>query len=106
MLPLTFRVGFSVDALSLSGVDSETSKLNLAIEAAKPRDYSERIHLGAEYWYRDLLALRAGYRFNYDTEGLTLGFAIKYNVFELGYSFVNYDSRLGNVSRFGLMYNM
>ena len=105
-LPLTFRVGFSADALSLFGVDTESSKLNLAIELAKPIDYSERTHLGAEYWYKDFLALRAGYKFNYDTEGLTAGFGVKYSGFEFRYSFVNHGSLLGSVNRFGLLFNM
>ncbi len=105
-LPLTFRVGFSAEALSLAGYQSDISKLKIAIEAVKPIDFSERIHLGAEYLYDGFLALRGGYRFNYDTEGLTLGFGINYEGFELRYSFVSQGALLGSVNRFGLLFNM
>ena len=47
--------------------------LLVSIDAIHPRDYTERINLGAEYVLMDMIALRAGYRFNYDEEGLTAG---------------------------------
>ncbi len=99
MLPLTFRVGFAGDILSLTGIESETSRLDLVIEATKPRDFSERVHLGSEYWYRNTFALRGGYRFNYDSEGLTLGLGVKMQSFEIGYSYADFGDHLGNVSR-------
>ena len=38
----------------------ESQSLVLAIDAVHPRDYTERIHVGGEYWYMDMIALRAG----------------------------------------------
>ncbi|MCF6349377.1 MAG: PorV/PorQ family protein [Flavobacteriaceae bacterium] len=104
ILPLTFRVGFSGDILSLSGLASGTNKIILAVEAVKPIDYSERIHLGMEYLYNDMIALRAGYRFNYDSENITLGFSVKYMGFDIGYSFANFTNNFGSVNRFDLQY--
>lgn len=70
-LPLLFRVGLAWDAYS-----SGTHTLLLSTDAAHPNDNSEYVNMGAEYRFRDLLALRMGYRnlFEEDGEqGLTFG---------------------------------
>jgi hypothetical protein len=99
MLPLTFRVGFSADVTSFAGIVSEHSKVNLVLEGAKPRDFSERVHMGLEYNYSDLIALRGGYRFNYDEGGLTFGVGLGVKTFDVGFSYADFGSMLGNVSR-------
>ena len=43
-----------------------------------PPDNSEKLNLGAEYGFHDYLFLRGGYKLNYDTEGLTAGFGVKF----------------------------
>lgn len=70
-LPLTFKVSFAMDALDLLG--EHKNSLLIALDAVHPRDYTERIHLGGEYLLMDMFAFRAGYKFNYDEEGLTAG---------------------------------
>jgi hypothetical protein len=99
MLPLTFRVGFSADVTSLAGISSDHSKVNLVLEGAKPRDFSERVHAGLEYKYGSLIALRGGYRFNYDEGGLTFGVGLGIKTFDVGFSYADFGSMLGNVSR-------
>lgn len=78
-LPMTFRIGFAMDLFDLVG-GSSTQSLLLDIDALHPRDYTERVHIGAEYLFHDLLAIRAGYKTNYDVESLSLGFGLKYAV--------------------------
>ncbi|MFC1620209.1 PorV/PorQ family protein [Candidatus Neomarinimicrobiota bacterium] len=103
-LPLIFRIGFSVDFISLFGMESSTHQATFAFEGANPRDYSERIHAGVEYWYQDLIALRAGYKFNYDNEDLSYGAAIKLAGISLGYAHSAFGSILGVVDRFSIHY--
>lgn len=61
---------------------------------------------GAEYWLRDALALRGGYKFGYDTSnlgtevGLSLGFGIKVAGLGVDYAYLPFGD-LGNVHRFG-----
>jgi len=47
-------------------------------------------HIGAEYWYSDLIALRAGYW--HDVEGKvkpwTFGFGIRYSLYELDFGYI------------------
>lgn len=71
-LPLTFRIGFAADVLDF--FDVSNSSLTLAVDALHPRDYTERLHIGAEYWYLDTFAIRGGYKVNYDEESFSLGF--------------------------------
>ncbi len=71
-LPLTFTLGFAVDLFEVIGLDGGNSLL-LAVDALHPRDYSERIHVGAEFGFMNMAFIRAGYKFNYDIESLSLG---------------------------------
>ncbi len=70
-LPLLFRFGLSWDAVLLAD-----HTITFQSDAAHPNDNSEYVNLGAEYDFRDLIALRVGYRnlFEEDGEqGLTFG---------------------------------
>jgi len=71
-LPLLFTMGFAVDLFEVMGMDGGNSLL-LAFDALHPRDYTERIHVGAEFTFMDLVSVRAGYKLNYDIESLSLG---------------------------------
>lgn len=96
-LPLTFRIGFAMDVLDLLGDHANT--LLFAVDAIHPRDYTERINLGAEYMFMDMFAFRLGYRFNYDLEGLTAGFGAKLNV---GPSSIRIDYAYSDMGVFGM----
>lgn len=106
-LPLTFALGFAMDVLDLMG-DHE-NQLLVSLDATHPRDYSERIHLGAEYLFMDMIALRGGYKFNYDNEGLTAGVGFQKDVgglfLNIGYSYSEseYFDAVSRVS-FGLAF--
>ncbi len=70
-LPLIFRLGLSWDAISTAD-----HRIVLMTDAAHPNDNAEYMSVGAEYSFRDLIALRSGYRnlFEPDGEqGLTFG---------------------------------
>jgi len=76
-LPLTFKVGAAMDILPMFGMVLPGSSFLVSFDAIHPRDYTERIHLGGEFWFKNMLAVRAGHKFNYDEEGLTFGVGIK-----------------------------
>ncbi|MFN5402184.1 MAG: hypothetical protein ACK5AS_08725, partial [Bacteroidota bacterium] len=67
----------------------------------------------AEYWYKNLLAIRAGYfnesRFKGNRRYLTAGLGIKYNVFGLNFSYLiptsNQRNPLDNTLRFSLVFD-
>lgn len=59
--------------------------------------------LGAEYWFFDMVALRAGLKAGHTLQP-SAGAGIKYKNFELNYAFVNYDE-LGATHRFSLLFS-
>jgi long-subunit fatty acid transport protein len=102
-LPLTFKIGAAMNIMDFMG--EFKNPLLISIDALHPRDYTERIHVGGEYWYNDMIALRAGYKFNYDEEGLAAGIGFKYGVSGLDFKLDYAYSDLGifeTVSRFSL----
>ncbi len=105
-VPLLFRFGVGADlvgpqALVLSR--NNGYRLGVVCDIFHPNDYDQQIHLGAEYDVRSVLALRAGYKFNYDFHGLTLGVGFKYRVdgldVKLDWSYGAMGVYLGNVQR-------
>ena len=71
-LPINFKFGGAINLL-----ESPDHLLTLAAEGSHPSDNLEKYNGGVEYVYRDMVSLRAGGRFNYDADGLTLGGGIK-----------------------------
>jgi hypothetical protein len=97
-LPLTFKFGVAMDITNLWS-DDKQHVLTVGIDAVHPRDYSERMHFGAEYSYQNMIFLRGGYKTNYDEQDLSLGGGVHYTFGEitlgLDYSYVmftNFDA--------------
>lgn len=76
--PLTFTIGAAFDFLDMFSMEDQ--ELLMSIDMIHPRDYTERVHFGAEYIFMDVFSLRAGYKSNYDNEGLTFGAGLNYEV--------------------------
>ena len=72
-LPLTFRIGLSMDVLDLFDVNKDAHSLLLAVDAEHPRDYQEQIRVGAEYTFFKTISFRAGYVSSTNEEGVSLG---------------------------------
>jgi len=104
-LPLTYRVGISADMLGLVGKSSQMHQWTLAFEGVNPRDYTERVHLGTEYWFNGFIALRGGYKFNYDEESISLGAGIRYSGIEVSYAYSDFGDILGSINRFSAHVN-
>jgi hypothetical protein len=62
-------------------------KVLLAADIALPNDGNAKAHLGAELKLVPELALRGGYRVNYDSQGLTAGAGFVYDVVGLDYAY-------------------
>jgi len=101
-IPLLLRIGIAMNVLSLFS-DMEGQSLEMAVEASRPNDYSERINVGCEYGFQDLFYVRAGYRFNYDEGDLSIGFGFSPTVTNLNlrfdYAYTDYGDILGAVHR-------
>ena len=62
-MPLMFQVGISYDLFE----DLPNHKLMLAIDAVHPNDSSERLNLGMQYGFMDILFLRGGLYSNHNS---------------------------------------
>ncbi|MDP2873346.1 MAG: PorV/PorQ family protein [Bacillota bacterium] len=107
-VPLLFRFGIAAnvigaDALLLTMGDN---RLGVAFDLFQPNDYAQQAHLGVEYEFANSFALRGGYKFYYDYEGLTFGGGIKHTFgsvkLSLDYSYGSIGTYLGNVQRISI----
>lgn len=103
--PLALRLGSSVDLIGAEGLmmgDSD-NRLTLAYDIFQPNDYAQQMHFGLEYEFADLIALRAGYKSNYDNERWTYGGGLHSSVIgyrlAVDYSYAGMGTYLGNVHR-------
>jgi hypothetical protein len=67
-LPINFRFGGAINI-----IEHADHTLTLAAEGSHPSDNLEKYNTGLEYTFKEMFSLRAGSRFNYDSDGLTFG---------------------------------
>jgi len=96
--PFQFRVGVSYR------YDDERIRgsILVASDAVFPNDSDAKLHLGAEYGYRDFLFIRLGYKSNYYVQGATLGVGVVYDRLRFDYAYMPMQLELGNVHRFSI----
>jgi hypothetical protein len=108
-VPLMFRFGIGADIIGPEGLllaGSKDSRLRVAYDIFHPNDYAQQMHVGVEYEFADLFALRGGYKFNYDFDGLTLGGGLKHSIegirLAVDYSYGAMGIYLGHIQRISL----
>ncbi len=108
-VPLMFRFGIGADLIGLNGLMAtgrENNRLSAAIDLFHPNDYAQQVHFGMEYVFAETIALRGGYKFNYDYDGITLGAGVNHSMGSVGlsvdYSYGTMGTYLGNVQRLSL----
>jgi hypothetical protein len=102
-LPLTFKVGLDVDAFELLAPQlSETGSLLVQLERSHHRDSPEKMDLGLEYTFQNMLSVRAGSGFNYDENDLGFGVGLNVSKLRVDYAYNSYGDVLGAVHRISL----
>lgn len=108
-LPLTFKIGVSMNVLDLVSDPSSDQSLLLLFDAEHPRDYPEQIRVGAEYKLLGIFALRAGYVTPSDVQNFTFGFGARQSFLgstvALDFSYTKYQY-LKNIYRFTLQFSL
>jgi len=106
--PLLFRVGVAADLAGPNSLllENEDNRLGVAFDLFQPNDFDIQAHTGIEYEYAHTVALRMGYKYNYDSEGFTAGAGfyqtignVKYSV---DYSYGAIGNYLGSAHRLSL----
>lgn len=96
-------------------INSWVSSLNDAPGGFGEEMKEFQVSAGAEYWYNNQFAVRAGYFYEDKTKGnrkyFAVGFGLKYNVFGLNFSYIVpsgsgiNQNPLSNTLRFGLVFD-
>lgn len=86
-LPLTFEIGFSINAVDIMNIDAEKHSILVSVDAVHPRDYSEKINLGIEYKFMNLFAVRTGINTPSDEEGINFGVGFNQEIADIRFHF-------------------
>ncbi|MER3524027.1 MAG: hypothetical protein C4326_08150 [Ignavibacteria bacterium] len=73
-LPTALRFGARTTV-----IQEDAHKLFAALQIGRPNDSDEQYNIGLEYGFQDLIYLRGGYKFNYDTEDWSAGMGVSLN---------------------------
>ncbi|MBK7979116.1 MAG: PorV/PorQ family protein [Ignavibacteriae bacterium] len=107
-LPLVLRMGLAMDLMKLFENGHSDFQINTAMDVLHPIDYTERVHLGTEIVYKEIFALRSGYKFNYDVEDFSFGIGVKFDLqgykgsFDYSYTHAQFFE---SINRFSINFN-
>jgi hypothetical protein len=87
-LPLTFKIGISMNLIDLLPSLSDQHALYVSVDAVHPRSYAEYLNIGGEYVFARTIALRIGYISNHPDYGLTAGVGLQKFGLALDYSYM------------------
>ena len=104
-LPLTFKIGASINALDFFPYLSDQHSFFVSVDAVHPRSYPEFLNIGGEYIFMKMLALRLGYITNNDDFGFTSGFGINKFGFSIDYSYTPFNV-FDNVNRVSIKFTL
>lgn len=85
-LPLTFKIGLSMNLIDLTEIDRGMHSLLLAVDAAHPRDYPEQVSIGMEYTFLNTFSIRGGYTFPTDEQEFSAGVGFKQELSDVNFS--------------------
>lgn len=72
-LPLTFRIGLSMNVLDFLNQEKPDHAVLVTFDAEHPRDFAEMVRLGVEYTLQDFLSFRVGYISPQDENKMSYG---------------------------------
>lgn len=98
-MPALLRLGAAAEVIG--DMDSEY-RLTLILEALHPNDADERLNIGGEFSWYNMISFRGGYKFFYDEESYSVGLGINPKLsYPINFDFAYSDyGNLGNVTRF------
>ncbi len=108
-LPLLFSLGAALNLMDV--IDEEYAESNsvlLAVDFLHPNNYSERVNMGLEYKFQQMIAVRLGYQTNRDVASWSAGLGFNSSIsdydFGVGYSYSKFDF-FDNVQRISLNFS-
>jgi hypothetical protein len=108
-LPLIFSLGFAMNIMEVINPElSKDNEINIAADFLHQNNYSERVNLGIEYNFLEMISLRGGYQTNRDLASWSAGAGFKTSVsgyeMEVDYSYSRFEI-FNNVNRISLIFS-
>lgn len=100
-MPIVFKLGAAAE---LIGNKESDYRVTLITEASHPTDANERLNVGTEISWNEMVTFRGGYKFFYDEETYSLGIGLNPKLdfpMNLDFAFSDYG-RLGKILRLSL----
>jgi len=97
-MPVDFRIGMAMEFLP-------GENLTLAVDASHPNDAPEKVHIGTQYNFNNMLFIRGGYKMGYDEGDFSYGVGLNYSMFKASFSMMTMG-RLGTVSLMSVGVNL
>ncbi len=104
-LPLTFKIGISMNLADLMPSIAEENSFFLSVDAVHPRSYGEYLNIGGEYIFMKTIALRVGYITGHPDYGLTAGLGFRQFGIAVDYSYVP-QKVFSNIQRLSVRFSM
>ncbi len=109
-LPLTFSMGGAISIMDFINPEiTNDQDITLAVDYLHSNSYSERVNIGLEYKFMQMVSLRAGYQTNRDimswSAGIGFNTTIAGNWIEANYSFSKIDNAFSNVNRLSVQFS-
>ena len=103
-LPLSFKIGISMNLMDLVPDLAEDHSLFLSVDAVHPRAFAEYLNVGGEYVFSKTIALRAGYITHHTEYGLTAGIGVQKFGIAVDYSFMPHKI-FSDIQRFSVRFS-
>lgn len=108
-LPLLFSLGAAINLMDVIDEGyAESNSVLLAVDFLHPNNYSERVNVGVEYIFQQMIAARFGYQTNRDIASWSAGVGFNSSIsdydFEVSYSYSQFDF-FDNVQRISLNFS-
>lgn len=104
-LPLTFKIGVSMNLMDLVPNSGENHSLYVSIDAVHPRSYYEYLNVGMEYAFMNTIILRGGYISGHTEYDLTAGIGVRKFGLAVDYSFMP-QKILNDIHRISVRYSL
>jgi len=104
-LPLSFRIGISMNVLDLVPGIGDDHSFFASIDAVHPRSYEEFLNIGGEYAFAKTVYLRVGYITSHPDYDLTVGLGVQKLGIAVDYSYMPHKI-FNNVQRISVKFAM
>ncbi len=102
-LPLSFRASGSFDLFEMFDEKTASHQLITAVDFLQNADTRERVNIGSEYRFEEMLFLRGGYQFNADELSWSTGIGA---LVSMSGNDIQFDVSASSLGRFGMHYRL